>query len=136
MKNLIFIIIVIVELVIVSCKPTATHESQQEKKDYAEMIVGTWITKGYNPPKVEIGTEHIISADGSINSHFFYGGAAFRVAPVNHYRKWIIEGDTLIIIDEKSNYKHLIKDVREDTLILQSIDTNVLCEPDTFVRKY
>lgn len=131
MKFTSHIIAILLAIVLFSCSSPTKHEDI----DYIDLIVGTWKSSYYNDVlDVQQGTEHFIYPDGTINSHFFYGGLAFRLNPQDHFRKWDIKCDTLFIIDDKATYKHLILNISQDSLVLQSIDNDILGPIERFVR--
>lgn len=126
MKYRLYILTVIISITSTSC----SSYSKQEEQDFNKLIVGRWKSIGEQQT-----TEHIINSDRSINTHWSFGSVG-GLEPSDHYRKWEIKGDTLIIIDKKTSYKELILDVTQDSLILQSIDDNILGNPETFIRSY
>lgn len=126
MKYCLYILTFIISITLTSC----SSYSKQEEQDFNKLIAGTWKSVGEQQT-----TEHIINSDGSINTHWSFGSVG-GLKPSDHYRKWEIKGDTLIIISEKASYKELILKLTQDSLILQSIDDNILGSPETFVKSY
>lgn len=126
MQYCLYILTLIISITLTAC----SSYSKQEGKDVNKLIVGTWKFVGEQQT-----TEHIISSDGTINTHWYFGSVG-GLQPSDHYRNWEIKGDTLIIIAEKASYKELILDLTQDSLILQSIDDNILGAPQTFIKSY